>query len=291
MRSTVHARVRTVVTLVCLTGMVGLRAEEPRASPQQPGAPGGVTASPQVLASPQRPGLVIPPGLPRYDLSVRIDPQARTVVARERVVFTNRSSQPTGELVFHVYPRYALPEKDRLIVGKTMEMLRLSPEEALDSHGHRLEIRRVVVDGRDARSRFDPSDETILTVPLARAVPPGGTAVCVFEFTLDLPPKWGRWGSYGGITYLLNWYPVLAHHDAKGWARTPFVPWHQPWYQEAGHYTAWVELPAEQVVASSGRITRREVVRPGWQRLLIETGSAPARDFALVCSDRFRTWQ
>jgi len=150
MRSTVHARVRTVVTLVCLTGMVGLRAEEPRASPQQPGAPGGVTASPQVLASPQRPGLVIPPGLPRYDLSVRIDPQARTVVARERVVFTNRSSQPTGELVFHVYPRYALPEKDRLIVGKTMEMLRLSPEEALDSHGHRLEIRRVVVDGRDA---------------------------------------------------------------------------------------------------------------------------------------------
>src|SRR5262245_35005617 len=123
MRSTVDARVRTVVTLVCLAGMVGLCAEEPESSPQAPARLREVTASPQVLASPQRPGLVIPPGLPRYDLDLRIDPQARTVVARERVVFTNRSSEPTDELVFHVYPRYALPEKDRLIVGKTMEML------------------------------------------------------------------------------------------------------------------------------------------------------------------------
>src|SRR5262249_46905704 len=160
-----EARVRTVVTLACLVGTVGLRAraEEPRSPPQAPETARGLTASPQVLASSQRPGLVIPAGLPRYDLEVRIDPRTRTVVARERVVFPNRSSQPTGELVFHVYPRYALPEKDRLIVGKTMEMLRLSPEEALDPQGHRLEILRVVVDGRDGRYRFDPADETLLT--------------------------------------------------------------------------------------------------------------------------------
>src|SRR5262249_43400738 len=182
MRSTVQARVRTVVTLACLAGTVGLRAEELGSSPQELGRLRGVTASPQVLASPQQPGLAVPPGLPRYDLDVRIDPQARTVVARERVVFTNRSSKSAGELVFHVYPRYALPEKDRLIVGKTMEMLRLSPEEALDQHGHRLEIHRVVADGRAVRSHYDPGDETILTVPMALAVPPGGTAVSAFEF-------------------------------------------------------------------------------------------------------------
>src|SRR5436190_23666196 len=99
MRSTEYARVRTVMILACLVGTIGLRAEEPRSSPQSPGAP-RATASPQVLASPQRPRLAVPPGLPRYDLDVRIDPQARTVAARERVVFTNRSGAPTGELVF-----------------------------------------------------------------------------------------------------------------------------------------------------------------------------------------------
>ena len=112
-RATSGLRQSVFRTLVCLAGMVGLRAEEPESSPQAPARLRGVTASPQVLASPQRPGLIVPPGLPRYDLDVRLDPQARTVAAREQVVFTNRSGAPTGELVFHVYPRYALPEKER----------------------------------------------------------------------------------------------------------------------------------------------------------------------------------
>src|SRR5262249_4124367 len=124
MRSLVNATVRTVAALACLAGVLAVRAEEPRPSPQAPATPRTTTspqvlAYPQVFASAQQPELVVPPGLPRYDLDVRIDPQARRVTARERVVFTNRSGAATGELVFHVYPRYALPEKDRLIVGKT----------------------------------------------------------------------------------------------------------------------------------------------------------------------------
>ena len=82
-----------------------------------------------------------------------------------------------------------------------------------------------------------------MVVPLATAVPPGGKVVAVIDFTVDLPDNWGRWGHHQGITYLLNWYPVLAHHDDRGWERTPFVPWHQPWHQEAGHYTVPARPP------------------------------------------------
>ena len=211
------------------------------------------------------------------------------MTARERVVFTNRSKVPVNELIFHVYPRYKVPEKDRIKLAKTMEVLRLSPEEAMDAAGQRMEVSRVFVGNRATRFEFDPKDDTILVVPLATAVPPGGKVVAVIDFTVDLPEKWGRWGNHQGITYLLNWYPVLAHHDDRGWERTPFVPWHQPWHQEAGHYTVVADLPAGQVVASSGRITRRQDGPGGWQRLTIE--ASPARDFALVCSDRFQTWE
>ena len=171
---------------------------------------------------------------------------------------------------------YKVPEKDRNKLAKTMEVLRLSPEEALDSAGQRMEVSRVFVGSQSTRFEFDPKDGTILVVPLGRQVPPGGNAVAVIDFTVELPEKWGRWGNYQGITYLLNWYPVLAHHDDKGWERTPFVPWHQPWYQEAGHYTVVVDLPADQVVASSGRITGRQAGPAGWQRLTIK--ASPARD-------------
>ena len=64
--------------------------------------------------------------------------------ARERVVFTNRSKVPVNELIFHVYPRYQVPDKDRIKLAKTMEVLRLSPEEAMDAAGHRMEVSRVV---------------------------------------------------------------------------------------------------------------------------------------------------
>jgi hypothetical protein len=220
---------------------------------------------------------------------VRIDPEARKVKARQRVDFTNRSKVPVSELVFHVYPRYKVPDKDRIKLAKTMEVLRLSPEEAMDPIGRRMKVSQVYVGNQSTRFEFDPKDDTIMVVPLAAKVPPGGKAAMVIDFTIDLPEQWGRWGNHQGITYLLNWYPVLAHHDDRGWERTPFVPWHQPWHQEAGHYTVVVDLPAGQVVASSGRITQRQAGPKGWQRLTIE--ASPARDFALVCSDRFQTWE
>ena len=114
-----------------------------------------------------------------------------------------------------------------------------------------------------------------MIVPLARPLAPGETIDAEVAFTLELPPFWGRWGNHGGITYLLNWYPVLAHHDDKGWARTPFVPWHQPWYQDAGHYQVRFDLPVGQVVASTGRIVGREASEKGRERVTIV--ASPAR--------------
>src|SRR5207249_4929064 len=115
-------------------------------------------------------------------------------VARERVVFTNRSTVATRELVFHVYPRYQVPEGDQLILSKTLEMLRLSPEEAMDLQGRRMSVSEVRVSGRKADFHFDPNIDTVMVVPLAKPVAPGGTVVAEMDFVIDLPDKWGRWG-------------------------------------------------------------------------------------------------
>lgn len=249
---------------------------------------GGPAPSGQGPAVPSAQGgapLPVPHGLPRYDIDMRLDPARRVVSARERVVFTNRSTVPIDELVFHVYPRYRVPDADKAILAKTLEYLRLSPEEAADYDGRRMQVGRCRVAGRDIEPRFDPSDDTILIVPLAASVPPGGTVAAEIDFLVDLPDKWGRWGQHNGITYLANWHPVLAHHDARGWERTPFVPWHQPWHQEAGHYTVRVDLPDGQVIASSGHVVEERSIAPGWKRATIL--ASPSRDFALVCSERF----
>src|SRR5690606_27737194 len=110
--------------------------------------------------------LPVPPGLPRYEIDLRIDPARRVVSARERVVFTNRSPVPVNELVFHVYPRYQVPESDRAMIAKTLEYLRLSPEEAADYTGRRLQVGRCRAGGQVVEPRFDPDRDTILILPL-----------------------------------------------------------------------------------------------------------------------------
>lgn len=229
----------------------------------------------------------IPVGLPRYEIDARIDLTKKVVTAVERVRFTNPASIEVSELVFHVYPRYRVKDGDRAILSKTLEILRLSPSEALDPVGNRMNVASVRGSAGPVPFDFDPKDDTIMIVRLPQPVPPGESATVEIGFTVELPDYWGRWGYHNGVAYLLNWYPVLAHHDDKGWERTPFVPWHQPWYQEAGHYTVRLDLPADQVVASSGRIVSREAAGAGRQRLSIV--AHPARDFALVCSNRFQT--
>ncbi len=235
----------------------------------------------------QRP--VAPPDLPRYRLQIRIEPEARRVLAREQVRFVNRGAIPIEELVFHVYPRYQVPESDRPLLAKTLEYLRLSPQEAMDAKGRRLDVLGVVQDGRPRPFHYDESDGTLLHVPLERPIGPGESVEVGLEFVLDLPETWGRWGHNQGVTYLANWYPVLAFHDGQAWDRSPFVPWHQPFYQEAAHYEAVVDLPANQRVASTGRIVSRSVNTEGRQQIVIQ--AAPSRDFALVCSDRFEVRQ
>src|SRR5829696_6516985 len=100
-----------------------------------------------IRASDQRTRLAVPAGLPRYEIDARLDLDRRLVTARERVRFTNRAGVATRELVLHVYPRYQVQDQDRAILSKTLEVLRLSPEEAMDTEGRRMDVAGVRVDG------------------------------------------------------------------------------------------------------------------------------------------------
>jgi hypothetical protein len=132
---------------------------------------------------------------------------------------------------------------------------------------------------------FQEENATALVVPLPSPVKPGDSVTVELDFTFRLPQKEGRWGQWRGVTFLSNWLPVLAFYDDKGWQPTPFIPWHQPWFNEAGIYDARVTLPADQKVACTGSITAVNSLPDGQQ--LVEIKAPAARDFALLASTRF----
>jgi Peptidase family M1 domain len=176
----------------------------------------------------------------------------------------------------------------------------------------------------DLPFRFEGDTNTNLVVPLPFELQPGQAVTVDLTFTFHIPKKQGRWGCWENITTLSNWLPVFAVFDdakleeplelgtgnsecgtktevrtpssqfrvpssggpvSQCWQPTPFVPWHQPFFNEACIYRVRARLPSNQQVACTGAIVARKDLGDGRQQVDIEADGV--RDFAFLCSERY----
>jgi hypothetical protein len=232
----------------------------------------------------------VPPWLPRYDVDIQIAPQDHLVVVKECITWTNPHQVPTDRIVFNAHSAYTVPDKDIGLLAKSLEILRLAPKDALDFKGPPCQVKAVQLPGDPEHGRpplplafhFQEKVDTALEVQLPFAVGPGQSVTLDMDFTLRLPQRQGRWGQWKGVTFLAQWLPVVAYYDDQGWQPAPFIPWHQPFYNEAGIYRVRAILPADQHVAASSPIDLVQDRGGGWQQL--DFRPTCIRDFALFAS-------
>src|SRR4051812_47195159 len=233
----------------------------------------------------------VPPWLPRYDLEIRLPPPRHTAQTRQQVTWTNRHQRPADELIFNAHSHYKVPDKEVGFFAKTLEILRMNPGEALDTNGEALQVDHarlpVQAGTKPAELAFHYAGHTStdLVVSLPHPIACGETITVVLEHTFHLPQRMGRWGQWQGVTTLSNWLPVLAVYDEEGWHPTAFIPWHQPFFNEAGIYDALVTLPADQKLACTGAVTGERELPDGFRQVSIT--ALGVRDFALLCSARY----
>src|SRR5205085_7479289 len=73
------------------------------------------------------------------------------------------------------------------------------------------------------------------------------------------------------------------------WQPTEFIPWHQPFFNEAGHYHARVRLPCDHKVACTGTVLATRDLGDGRKELDVE--ALGMRDFAFLCSARYCVYE
>ncbi|HSQ56006.1 MAG TPA: M1 family metallopeptidase, partial [Gemmata sp.] len=205
---------------------------------------------------------------------------------------TNTTRTPANHLAFNFYPNYRVPRGDYLPLAKTLEMLRLQPSfgiERLGRIGAIKEARLIAAGGVPdvvLPFEFDESNPTALRFPLPRPVDPGQSVTVELVCEYHLPNKQGRLGYWEGVTYITNSFPVLAFCDDTGWRPMPFVPWHQPWFNEAGIFHATITLPEKEILACPAKTKSETLLGNGRKR--VETEEFVGRDFAVLCSARFQ---
>jgi hypothetical protein len=249
----------------------------------------------------------LPPWLPRYDLDIHLDIDQHWAHVRQRVTFTNRHQRPADALVFNAHSHYQVPDADIGFMAKMLEILRMTPSDSLDldrAAGPSLQVRKITLDQAElpfhyAEAIYPDSQErkpcapklvrggleekaTTLVVPLPKPVIQGGSVTVEINFDFRLPQKQGRWGQWKGVTTLSNWLPVLAVYDNCGWQPVPFIPWHQPWFNEAGIYTVRITLPCDQQIGCTAPVAA--VTQLGGGLKEVEFAVCCARDFAFLCS-------
>ncbi len=235
---------------------------------------------------------VAPPDyLPRYTLELKLNERNHTVAIQQQILWTNPAKTPTRKLVVNFFPLYSVDPNNNLSLKKTLEMFRLRPSDAMSLDGPAGKIVSVTVPGAEQATplSFQIAEDipTAIEIDLPAEVPPGGRVAVQLEVTIRLPNKQGRWGHWDGIHSLVNAIPSVAFYDDAGWHPVPFVPWHQPFWNEAGVYSGTLHMPEKWSIGCGAAL--QEISREaGVKTLAFE--QFIGRDLAIVGSPDLRTF-
>ncbi|NPV90780.1 MAG: hypothetical protein HPY50_08410 [Firmicutes bacterium] len=230
-------------------------------------------SAPSSAQKPAEKGQTVPGPARSYVIDASLQPKTRLLSGSCKVGLINEQSHDLNELFFHLYPN-AFRSADRTPAPAEAYPMGFGPGgmDVLE-----VKVNSEVVPGQVT--------DTLLRVPLKNRLKPGGQVVVEVRFQVNIPLAEYRFGQFDGVTMLSSWYPVLAVADESGWKNDQYYRLGDPFYSQVADYQVNLVLPTEQVVASTGKQVREEILKDGLKLLVIK--AERVRDFALVASSDF----
>ncbi|HEX6834989.1 MAG TPA: hypothetical protein VF334_00375 [Polyangia bacterium] len=145
---------------------------------------------------------------PSYDVSVRVDFEARHLDGHARIVVPNDTGAPLGELWLWRFPERFATRSPAL---NDYNFYWVYPYRFNPGH---MRTGAVVVDGRAAavevRDHPRAGKGTLLHVALDPPLAPGASATVDVDFSVEVPTRYGPFGCVHGECTLSGFYPMVA---------------------------------------------------------------------------------
>jgi len=232
-----------------------------------------------------------------YDIQVRLDPKSHRLQGTEVIRWTNTTSAPTEELLWHLYLNAFASNETTFMKEMGGSRRKLRGGKVEDPHWGWTRITSMTLDdGTDLlpgmsfeRPDDGSSDDfTVARTGLPRAVPPGGALIVHVEFEAQLPRVIARTGWAGDFHLVGQWFPKLGVFEDAGMRGREVAGWncHQfhassEFYADFASWNVTVEIPEGWVVGATGVQTADEKVAEGTERLRRVTFHADhVHDFA-----------
>lgn len=195
--------------------------------------------------------------VPRYFITLTVDPDALQATGRERVRYTNTDATALSQVYFRLFP-------------------------SAPGYGGAMTVTRVLVGGQPVTIQLE-QQSTALNVPVSLA--PGASADFLLDFQVGIPRDstvgYAMFGSTEGVLALPNFYPVIPARDESGWHIEVAPDYGDETFNPTALYDVSITAPAAQVVVTSGTCKSEAGV---WHCV-----SGPMRDFMLAMSADYQS--
>ena len=205
-----------------------------------------------------------------YTIDVRLDAQARTLSAREQLVWTNVTSVPAHELQFHLYYNAWRNADSTWMREHRLTTWWRSAGGRGPGDFAAIDISSLTVAGRGMASadlttamRFiapddgNEDDRTVMAVALPSPVGAGETVTIDIVFTAKIPRPFARTGAIGNYFFFGQWFPKIGVLEASGQWNCHQFHVGTEFFSDFGVYDVRMTVPRGWPVAATGRERER----------------------------------
>lgn len=194
--------------------------------------------------------------IPRYHLSLVLNPDSRSLSGRATVHYTNLASDTLREVYFRLYPNMSM-------------------------YGGRMSVTKVAVDGSEMPF-VEMAKGSDLKVPLPQSLEPHKTATIVIDFSLVYPESTGDYDFFGsreGVAILPECYPVLAVLIDGEWHLDSSPGFGDAAYTDLSLYHLEITAPAQYTIVAPGVLADWRTTSDGVVRTFV---TGPTRTIGVI---------
>jgi hypothetical protein len=195
------------------------------------------------------------PGATLYKLAMEIDTGLENVTGRAEIRYTNRGTAALDKVELRLFPNIL---------------------------GGKMGINSLMVNGQASTPAYGLQN-SLLIVPLNKALQPGETSVIGIDFVVSVPDdptqNYGVLAHNSAVLTLAHAYPMVAVYAENGWHAEIPPQSGDLTFTDAAYYTVQVTAPADLTLVATGReISRQQTA----QTQTVNFALGPAHDFMLA---------
>ena len=241
----------------------------------------GITAPSSVRLASGRPGPRYWQQRADYRIDVTLDPTAEMVRGTERITYHNNAPEALTELWLQLEQNICAPGSVATVLDQPpLVFLSSAFDFSCKGFAGGDSLLAVRVDSQVVRYTVIG---TMMRIDLARPIPSGGVVRLDIAWRFQVPPYGaGRMGHDGTLYELGQWYPRMAvYDDVTGWNHEPYIGAGE-FYLEYGKFDVALTLPANYVVAATGRLINPGEALTAVQRRRLATARTSDTSVAII---------